>query len=400
METQSQQEYLSALDSQDSEWIAVAGRKLTEVMTPGPNGRRKQVKRGTSMTPSSGLYDKSGETPYGQGGETPMSVSSTTSTETSKTSKPSINTNLSLSAFQTKYTSEDNESFYKLLDKQNFKKAEKYAWMWAGNKIPAARQIAHRQREARLLADAESNGQQQLAISVTDTRKAMPDSWPARPDNNFMFDPSPVEDSLSTVQQRAEERSRAPPKAVVYDNTRLVPQTTGSDADSGQLIPPSPSLSAVEAALAGRPRPTDSESGFLGGETPRVNGYAFVDSREPSPSPSEMRSQWGNTSLDNNSAGILLGGGDGTKNPFSIKERSKREELHLRMVDKVAKGKRLGKEVATQGEPNTPVPRFMSSPRVARGGLTPAGRRLLGKVGTPRISSGLKNGWTSGEKET
>jgi protein DGCR14 len=32
---------------------------------------------------------------------------------------------MSLSAFQAKYTSEDNESFYRLLDKQNQKKADK-----------------------------------------------------------------------------------------------------------------------------------------------------------------------------------------------------------------------------------------------------------------------------------
>ncbi|KLJ09070.1 hypothetical protein EMPG_15506 [Blastomyces silverae] len=49
---------------------------------------------------------------------------------------------MSLSMFQTKYTSEDNESFYKVLDRQNVKKRQKYAWMWNGNKILAPRQIA------------------------------------------------------------------------------------------------------------------------------------------------------------------------------------------------------------------------------------------------------------------
>ena len=60
------------------------------------------------------------------------------------------------------------------------------------------------------------------------------------------------------------------------------------------------------------------------------------------------------------------------------------------MVDRVAKGKRVGKKDA---ELKTPVPRFMSSPRVGRGGLTPAAQRLLGKVGkTP--GSGLRRGFT------
>ena len=385
VEAESQQEYLNALDSQDSEWIASAGRKLTEMMTPGPDGRKLRGRRGTSMTPMVGLNGRGGETPRGWAGDTPMSVVSTTSTATTQTEKPEVDTNMSLSAFQTKYTSEDNESFYKLMDKQNLKKTEKYAWMWAGNKIPAARQIAHRQREERLLADRkakeeEDGGTQLLLKDGSDTRKAMPHSWPARPDNNFMFGPSSMEDSLQTLQQKAEETSRAAPKAVVYDNTRLPAPTTSSENDPA--IPPSPSISAVQDALVGRPRPTASEPGFTGGETPRVNGYAFVDSA-PSPSPSELSSSWGDMDMS------LLGPGDATPNPFKIKGQSKREALHHRMVDKVAKGKRITKREA---ELKTPAPKFPSSPRVAKGGLTPAAQRLLGRVGSGS-TPGLRSAW-------
>ncbi|KAL9112352.1 MAG: hypothetical protein Q9187_007793 [Circinaria calcarea] len=406
VETESQREYLNALDSQDSEWIAAAGRKLTEVMTPGPDGRRLRGRRGTSMTPMRSLHGLGGETPKGWGGDTPMSVISSTSTATTQTERPKVDTNISLSAFQTKYTSEDNESFYKLLDKQNTKKAEKYAWMWAGNKIPAARQIAHRQREQRFFVaqsaqELEDGGKQIATFESSDTRKAMPDSWPSRPNNNFMFGPSSIEDSMQTVQQRSEETSRAAPKAVVYDNTRLPPSTISSDTDPA--VPPSPSISTVQEALAGRSRPTVSEPGYTGSETPRVNGYAFVDSA-PSQSPSEMSSSW-----DDMGGSLLLGSGDATPNPFNIKERSKREALHHRMVDKVAKGRRSAKR---ETEVKTPIPRFASSPRIGKGGLTPAAQRLLGKVGaektpgsgalwertTPRVGSGLRVGWTPKSK--
>ncbi|KAL2052660.1 hypothetical protein ABVK25_007220 [Lepraria finkii] len=126
LETESKQEYIDALDSQDHKWIAEAGKKLTEVMTPGPDGRRLRGRRGTSMTPVSELYGRGGETPKAWQGDTPMSVVSTASTTTStKPEKTEIDTNMSLSAFQQKYTSEDNESFYKLLDKQNQKKAKR-----------------------------------------------------------------------------------------------------------------------------------------------------------------------------------------------------------------------------------------------------------------------------------
>ena len=396
LETESKQEYINALDSQDHEWIAEAGKKLTEVMTPGPDGRRLRGRRGTSMTPASGLYGRGGETPRAWQGDTPVSVVSTASTSTStKPDKPEIDINMSLSAFQEKYTSEDNESFYKLLDKQNQKKAERYAWMWAGNKIPAARQIAHRKRE-RLLAENKAseeaeNSKQLAVIDPKDKRPAMPDTWVFRPDNNFMFAPGSIEDTTQTVAQKAEESSLAPPKAVVYDNTRLAPSPISKDEDS--LVPPSPSLSAVRDAIAGKPRPTRSEASFSGAATPRVNGYAYVDS-EPEPEPSPFSST------------IMLGTGDSTPNPFKLKESSKREALHHRMVDKVAKGKRaMGRR---EEELKTPVPRFASSPRIAKGGMTPAAQRLMGKVAgsgatpsglwegkTPTVKrSGLREGWT------
>ncbi|MCJ1476877.1 hypothetical protein MMC13_005546 [Lambiella insularis] len=392
LEAESQQDYLNALDSQDSGWIESAGRKLTEVMTPGPDGRRIRGRRGTSMTPLLSLHGRGGATPKGWGGDTPMSVVSTTSTSTNQTAKPEVDTNLSLSVFQQKYTSEDNESFYKLLDKQNLKKTEKYAWMWANNKIPAARQIAYRQRQERLLAaksaeELENGVKQPLANDDvnSDTRQAMPDAWPTRPDNSLMFGPSSIEDSHQTVQQRAEELSRAAPKAVIYDNTRLPAPSIDIDPTA---VPPSPSLSAVQDAIAGRPRLSASEAEFSGNETPRVNGYAFVDSA-PSPSPSEMSSSWGEISTTSS----LLGSGDSTPNPFKIKEGSKREALHHRMVNKVAKGKRVSKR---EGELKTPlsVPRFASSPRIGKGGLTPAAQKLLGRVGgaTP-LGKGGKGVW-------
>jgi protein DGCR14 len=208
-----------------------------------------------------------------------------------------------------------------------------------------------------------------------------------------MFGPESVEDDVQTVQQKAEDASRAGPKAVVYANTRMPPPP---ELAAAEKVPASPSLSAINDAIAGRPRRTASELGDQsGGETPRVNGYAFVDpeaSPEPEPQP---QTDWSKFSL---------GPGDAALNPFTIKEKSSREELHHRMVDKVAKSKRT-QQLATQAK--TPVPKFMSSPRPGKGGLTPAGQRLLGTVGgktpggsiwegssTPRAQSNLGAGWT------
>src|SRR5438552_2121510 len=121
LEARTQQEYLDALESQDSEWIASAGRKLTEVMTPG---MRRRGRRGVSMMPLGEL-----DTPRGYVVDTPVStVSDESSVSTSrKVDRPKVETNLSLDSFQSKYTSEDNESFNQLLDKQNEKRAQRYS---------------------------------------------------------------------------------------------------------------------------------------------------------------------------------------------------------------------------------------------------------------------------------
>jgi protein DGCR14 len=396
LEAETQQEYLDAVESQDRAWISSAGSRLTQLMTPG----RKRGRRGTSIqTPVGGL-----ETPKGYGGDTPMSVMSEISTApTQPPVAPVMDTNMSLDAFQAKYTSEDNESFYKLLDKQNQKRAEKYSWMWRGNKLPSNRLIKQKEVETKLLESRASllddgGKKDRLAIKDLGEKPAMPDSWISKPNNNFMFGPDGVEDSVETVAQRAQLESRAAPKSVVYDNTRMPIAITTVVTDP--KVPPSPSLSAVRDAIAGQPRLTDSESGYDGSETPRVNGYAFVDD--------EPESQEYKSPLEP----IILGKGEATPNPFKIKEQSKREDLHHRLVDRVAKNKRASSKIGMTGKADvTPVPKFPSSPRVGIGGLTPAAQRLWSKVGgsgksgaplradrTPSIikskESKLRVGWT------
>ncbi|KAI9887681.1 MAG: hypothetical protein M1823_000545 [Watsoniomyces obsoletus] len=362
LETQSQQEYLDALTSQDQEWIASAGRRLTEVMTPG----RTRGRRGTSMARS-----LAADTPRGEVGDTPMSVLSTATTDTTVSKKEDIDLNLSLGGFQAKYTSEDNESFNKLLDKQNTKRAERYAWLWAGNKIPSSRQIMQRERRQQQIGDGEgtsTSNTTKLIEGAGDERKAMPDTWKAKPDNQAFFVPEGIEDEYETVQQAAEAKSKAPPRAIVHDNTRLPPAP-----ETVPTVPPSPSLSAIQDAIAGRPRPTASEPGFEGGSTPRVNGYTFVDDE---PTPAEEISH----------ARLLGNGGDGVANPFKIHEQSKRESLHHRMVDRVAKRNRTVTRATpgTMSSVGTPTT-ISGTPRVS-GNLTPAAQRLWTKLGTPGMS--------------
>ncbi|KAI1468507.1 nuclear protein DGCR14 [Daldinia caldariorum] len=368
LESETQQEYLDAIESKDPAWISSASRRLQQVMTPG----QRNTRRGTSLAPGA-------QTPRGFVGDTPVSVA-TESTASSLKEKDEIDTNMSLGAFQARYTSEDNESFYKLLDKQNSKKAEKYAWLWTGNKLPSKMQIKQKEVEAKLLESRSLTDdgfkRDRLAIKDREEKPAQPDTWKSLPNNSLMFVPEGIEDSMETRAQRAENESRAAPKGVNYENTRLPGPKVGGD----ESVPSSPSLSAVRDAIAGKRKTSELNSTAVGSETPRVNGYAFVDDEEPVyEQPAALK--------------IDLGPGDSTPNPFIIKEQSKREALHHRMVDRISQSKRTSSKMGLTGKvEKTPVPKFPSSPRVT-GGLTPAAQRLWTQIGgsggaTPRTPFG------------
>lgn len=408
VESEAQQQYLSALDSNNDDWIREAGRNLTQVMTPGPDGRRRHG-RGTSFTPRRSTVAEetprrwTGDTP----GRTPMTEAGGDHFAPEET--PEVDVNMSLGAFQAKYTSEDNESFNTLLDKQNEKRAKSYGFFHTGNKIPTSRQIAHREREQKLLKSGE--GAHSTALITTnaageecqllaanrpsqdlDTRPASVESFPNRtgPRNHLMFGPDGVEDQVATRAQISEDRSLAAPKATNYAGTRFAPQTS----TPAQTIPPSPSMSAIDAAIAGRPKPTASEPGYTGAETPRVNGYAFVDAE---PTPSERGQPVSDAEADvteREAARALLPKADESgPSPFTIHGRSKREDLHHRLVEKADQARRksgrgrveeLSKLGITPGR--TPTPRFKTAEGLkgGKGGMTPAARSLAEKLRTPR----------------
>ena len=298
VETQLKQEYLDALDSKNKDWIAAARKKLTDVVASptgargvGNNNNNKKV----SATPE--------QTPREWTGDTPASAYSTTASTTTAdtaTTAPDVS-KLGLLAFQAQYTSEDNESFNKLIDKQNAKRREKYAWLWSGNKIPSARQLAHRRREIQRITaqggDPAKERQQQLIKTDLDVRPATPDAWTVRPENSLMFLPSSVENTYETVRQRAERLSRAEPKHIIYHNTRM--QDPAAGIEQQRQPPPSSSISAIEDAITGRPRRSSTEVGSTAGdETPRVNGYySFVDKDEPDKEEEDEKEERTNTDL-------------------------------------------------------------------------------------------------------
>ena len=405
LETEAQQDYLSALDSKNNEWIRESGRRLTAVMTPGPDSRRR---KGTSFTPRRST--EIGDTPKGWTGSTPGATPRTITNDDFAPEKPEVDVNMSLGAFQAKYTSEDNESFNALLDKANEKRAAKYAFFHNENKLPTPRQIAQKAREQKLLESGTATssaliitnaaGEERRAVAPArpsedlDSRPASLESFPNRtgtgPRNTFMFGPESVEDTTLTRAQEAEQGSNAPPKAVTYAATRFRPESDGPE----NPVPPSPSMSAIDAAIAGRPKPTGSESGYSGAETPRVNGYAFVDA-EPTPSETgvPVTDEEADAAEREAALKLLPEVEEGGPNPFHLKTQSKREDVHEKLVEKADVARRKGGRMEqlrnlgiTPGR--TPTPRFSTAPTPARkAAMTPAVKKLAIKLGTPMRKS-------------
>ncbi|KAK4946253.1 hypothetical protein LTR10_014765 [Elasticomyces elasticus] len=410
LESQAQHEYLAALDSENESWIAEAAQKLRDAAAPTTGSRRRTARNtrfdGPSSIAATPLRTQAvADTPLGYtGSETPVTLAGSEVDDEylgvgeRKNPQSGVDAStLSLGAFQAKYTSEDNESFNTLLDKQNYKRREKHAYLWTQDqRIPSARQIAHRAHEARLLKEREEQEEATgkalvpMTTGATASRPAKPDAWQnKRPDNTFMFNASSVdEDGLQTVQEVKEQNSKAGPKHVVHANTRF-PSVLYVD-DPGP-VPPSPSLNTDIIARRDAARQnragtdTDTESEFTGGETPRVNGYAFVDEDEPENVPSE------NTAP---SYRDLLAGqvGDATPNPFKIGDIRKREDLHMRMLDRQAKRQR---------EKDRQTARPADIAATPAGNMTPAARRLMDKLGgmTPARSDNVRHAkdmWTPG----
>ncbi|KAF2016437.1 hypothetical protein BU24DRAFT_201671 [Aaosphaeria arxii CBS 175.79] len=401
-ETDAQREYLNALESGNKAWIRESGKTLTSVMTPGPKAQVRAQRRtvGDGGFRGSTPVGRAGETPKGWVGDTPVTVAGTEIDDEEKANqekRPDVDLNLSLSAFQAKYISEDQESFSKILDRQNAKRFEKNAWMRNGNIHPSKQRIA--QHKA-IEAAKQRSASQALTVRPSqdlNDRPAAPTTHKHTAFNSLMFAPDSVEDWAPTRAQNAEAASLAPPKAVVHHNTRL------PDPDPNvPARPPSPTMSAVRDAVAGRPRLSNSEAGYTGSETPRVNGYAFVDAVGPD---QDSDSDDAPTDL------LERLGAKANPSPFTISDSQRRERLHHKMVDRINHNHKnnydSGGDTKTGlGRFGNDTPKFLTAPtpRVAggggvlAGGMTPGAKRNLGNL-TPaaqRLFQRVGGGSTGG----
>lgn len=381
-EAKAQEEYLSALDSNNLEWIKEAGRKLLVASNGDSEIKKPRRETRDSRFDTPRLYKPASETPVNpDGADTPVTTASTDFEEEQEDVNKSIpdTDTLSLSSYQAKYTSEDNASFNTLLDRQNDKRREKHSYLWTPDqRLLSNRQIEHRQTQQKLLkanTDYEATNNKALipiTTGATTDRSAKPSSWKlTKPDNTFMFLPSTSVDEigLQTTMQLKESMSKAGPKEIVYANTRFPPtgpQYSAMDNDDENDDTTSIPTSFI-ARRNDRHKPSYSTTiaTDTGAETPRVNGYSFVDEDAPSATPVSTATEHTPTYRD-----LLSGQTASTYNPFKLSSAQNREMLLHKLVERDAEKKRVKQREV-----------MVSRKGKDEGNMTPAARKLLGRLG-------------------
>ncbi|TKA57739.1 hypothetical protein B0A53_00888 [Rhodotorula sp. CCFEE 5036] len=149
---ETQQHVLDAIESQDSQRIYDSVKRMREEGSRTPAVRRSR--RGDA-TP--------GMTPFSSYDATPTHFDRTPLTTASETPGPSrrpreqadaaprVDANLSLDAFQARYTSQDNASFQDLVVADNAARREKHAWAWHAEQKANVRAIKAREARERLV---------------------------------------------------------------------------------------------------------------------------------------------------------------------------------------------------------------------------------------------------------
>lgn len=133
-------DYLDALHSRDPHLISASVQRLEQI----------------NETPAATQYDAH-QTPS----QTPYSLEpSQTPTRTPRGEAPykrlRYDTSLSLDTFQARYTSEDNSSFTRILDEENFKRKEKWGWAWDAQKRVEGSQQKMIEARQRMLVEGPS----------------------------------------------------------------------------------------------------------------------------------------------------------------------------------------------------------------------------------------------------
>lgn len=362
-----QLEYLTALEENDFAKVQDISRRY---QTPGPAARGGAATPAGFETPASfdgALTPASGVAP----GHTAATANTSAAEQTEEEAAGMIDTDLSLDAFLSRYTSEDNESFEEILEAAKERLRSRYAWAY---------ERTHKQERQLALTQGD---QERKAIERARGQYMAIESWRYTPHNALMYPPTGLEPSASELVAQAKRKreikhSSTRFKTMPFPETLVAGSSTGSTVAGG--IP-----SAVVAAVAG--------STATGSDSPRVRGYGFVTTPSPMPGVDhDPAMTWGVIE----GTPFLLDGSDTPRDKlhgphFTISKPSRRDQLTHQMVDKIrAKQRKQEQESAASAAAarHSTTPRSVRTTPTARlAQMSPAAQRMVKGMSLSRNSS-------------
>ncbi|KAI5683210.1 hypothetical protein M9H77_04438 [Catharanthus roseus] len=352
------------------------------------------VDSGTSLrTPGSTFFRNSVYTPFGEDGvnnqsdvnKTPGAANNGNSYEIMGDDRGGgdVDVALSLDEFFRRYTSEDNESFSKIIEKVNRKRKERYSYLLEGEK----------NGDTKLIEDGKRDSVATDGYGTSDQPVATLEGWKYTAKNLLMYHPSDRGEAPLTDEERA-ERLKGLTKEIEKSNTRFRGKLVDYKAKEDDTVEVlyTPVAGATPIPLSGRDRDKlkkyDLEDlrktpnqFYVESSKKAENGYSFV--RTPSPAPGVDESPfitWGEIEgtplrLDPEDTPIDIGGsGDGPqfKIPMPPSRDIKAHSLSREAARKLRERSKMFQK------PPLPSPVRSGSASPAR--LSPAAQKFMRKA--------------------
>ncbi|XAR55286.1 hypothetical protein NMG60_11035318 [Bertholletia excelsa] len=271
-------DWLEAVRSGDPIQIRDAQLKIIE--RRGGKVTNPDATEGKSRTPGSTFFRNS--TPF-ELDKTPSVVNNDVS-DVGEASDGSVDVSLTLDQFFRRYTSEDDDSFSKIMEKVNRKRKERYGYLTEGEK-----------EEVKAIEDVKRERITD-GYGTSDQPPSTLEGWSYTAKNLLMYNPSDQGEAPLTEEERA-ERLKGLTKEINRSNTRfhgkMMDSRPKEEDTAAVLYTPVPGATPVPLSLSDRegdklkkydledlrktPHPFYVES------TKGENGYSFV--RTPSPAP-------------------------------------------------------------------------------------------------------------------
>ncbi|KAK8955376.1 hypothetical protein KSP40_PGU015140 [Platanthera guangdongensis] len=291
-------DWLEAVRTRDPVMIRDAQLKILERRAAAASGRTPSAATVTadtdsrSRTPASAAFVPfSSSTPFGSD-KTPTLLSSSANQATDEIDPSSVaDTSLSLDEFCRKYTSEDNESFSKIMEKVNRKRREQYAHLLQGeNEEFPSKTVVDENRDR--ITDGYGTSGQPLATL---------DGWKYTAKNLLMYNPVDRGEVPLTAEEMA-ERLKGLTKEIDRSNTRFHGKSiadskpTKDEEAASFLYTPVPGTTPASASWPFADRNSEKskkydledlrktpDQFYIESAKESVKGYNFV--KTPSPAP-------------------------------------------------------------------------------------------------------------------